>query len=120
MANRPLMHQEFVDAPAANTAATITLAASGATFKRVLYAVAFSYDNTPTGGQITITAGGATVYTQYITTSGAGFIPIPPSGWETSNNNEAVVVTLAAGGAGVSGAVSVIATREVADYNTAF
>jgi hypothetical protein len=95
------------DAPAANTAAVITLAAQ-AGLSNVIGEVYWSYDDTPTGGELTIEDGaGTTVFQQHITNGGPGFFQFlyPKRG----TANTAMIVTLAAGGAGISGTLNITA-----------
>jgi len=94
-----------VDEPAANTDAVITYAAvRGAC--HVITGLAWSYDNVPTNGNLSIAVGGATIFSMDITTGGAGFIifPAPKHGSKGKN----MVVTLSAGGSGVTGKVNVL------------
>lgn len=90
--------------PAANTAAVVTIASDSAELW-VLEAIDFSYDGTPSGGSITITSGGTTIYKQAITASGAYRREFDYG--LKSNLGEEVVITLAAGGAGVTGTLFV-------------
>ncbi len=93
-------------APSANTAAVVTYTAGGAGWSHVISGVAWSYSGTPTGGNLKIEDGsGVTVFTMDITVAGAGFIPFNPPKKGTANT--AMIITLAAGGAGVSGKVSI-------------
>lgn len=95
-----------VHEPAANTAAVVTYAAN-TSYKNTISGVAWSYDGDPTGGSLLIEDGsGVKVFKIDITAGGPGFIafPFPKSG----SINTAMIVTLAAGGAGVSGIVSVL------------
>jgi hypothetical protein len=85
--------------PAANTAATCTVAAVAGE-RHITALVLFGYDNTPTAGKLQWTIDGST-NTMPITTSDAKQLRIPigmPSGI-----NSAIVWTLTAGGAGVTG-----------------
>ena len=87
-------------APAANTAAVVTLAATAAR-AHVLSQIIWSYDGDPTGGSLTISIGGVALPSFAITSGGPGFLTFwPPI---KGHVNEAIVVTLAAGGAGVTG-----------------
>jgi hypothetical protein len=95
--------QEY-DAPAANTAASVSIAADSKEHW-VIESVDFSYDATPSGGSITITSGGTTIYKMAITSAGA-YRREFENGLKATKG-EAVVVTLAAGGAGVSGTLFV-------------
>ncbi len=90
---------------AANNAVAITLAAPGVGFRHVIYDLQVSYDidpdSIPAVGGITITEDGVLVFDVDITKSG----PAPlyfRDGLEFADN-AAVVVTLIAGGAGVTG-----------------
>jgi hypothetical protein len=96
-----------VNAPAANTAAVITLAAT-ADKKHYVPRVAWSYDAVPTGGRLTITDDGTTVFDMSITADGPGVIDL---GIESAAVNKAMVITLAAGGAAVTGKVNVPGAR---------
>jgi hypothetical protein len=97
-----------VHAPAANTAAVVTYEAVAA-LHHVISGIAWSYagSGTLTGGNLKVEDGaGTTVFSIDITSLGAGFIPfIPP---KRGTVNTAMVVTLAAGGADVTGKVSVL------------
>jgi hypothetical protein len=93
-------------APAANTAAVVTLAAPGAGRQHRVWNIYWSYDVNPTAGGLTITDGGDTVFSIAITKSGPGYVRYPQAG--EGGPNAAVVVTLAAGGAGVTGKVNVL------------
>ncbi len=96
-----------VNAPAVNTAAVVTYAAD-ATKKHVITGVAWSYaGGTPVGGNLKIEdVVGTVIFTVDIDKSGPGGyeFPRPKIG---AAANTAMVVTLAAGGAGVTGKVSV-------------
>lgn len=90
-------------ATATNAAATLTYAAAGSGVSHVIGGIVFSYSGTPTGGSLTITDGGVTVFSVDITASGPGPIVFPrPMKFAA---NSAVVVTLAAGGSGIVGKV---------------
>ena len=91
--------------PAANTAAVITKVAVAGQ-RHFLTGVGWSYDDDPTGGNLIITDGGATVFEIDITKGGPGFIPFDAPIRAAVNSQ--VVVTLAAGGAGVSGIVNLL------------
>jgi len=94
-----------VHEPAANTAAVVTLAAAGAGKRHVIASVEWSYDANPTAGSLAITDGGTQVFKVDITKGGPGFFQwVPPKRFAA---NSAVVATLAAGGASVSGIVNV-------------
>jgi hypothetical protein len=94
------------DEPAVNTAAVVTLAAAGLGVSNVLGLVAWSYDLLTEAGTLIIEDGaGTTVFKVDIPESGPGFIPFNPALLGTANT--AMIITLAAGGAGVSGIVNV-------------
>lgn len=93
-----------VHAPAANTAAVITYTAA-AGIEHVIDGIAWSYSGAPTGGNLKVQDGATTVFSMDITAGGHGYIPVRKRG--TANTN--LVITLAAGGEGVSGKVNVLA-----------
>jgi hypothetical protein len=97
------------NAPAANTAAVVTLAGVGGQ-SWTIAGIYWSYDDDPTGGQLTLDIGGVTAFTEYVTDGGPGFFPFTPPMQVTAG--AAVVITLAAGGAGISGSVSTHAWTE--------
>lgn len=84
-----------------NANGVLTKAAPGAglrwAFGVQLY---WSYSGTPTGGRITVVVGSTTVMDFDITAGGPGFMPLPIMHGDA---NEAVVVTIYAGGSGVVG-----------------
>ena len=90
-------------APAANTAAIITLVAT-ASVRHVVDLVTGGYDNTPTAGSLTIacTVQGTAVSQVMPITQGGGFVLRfdPPL---QADENTAVTITLAAGGGVVVG-----------------
>lgn len=94
-----------VHEPASNTAAVVTYTAVASTYHYIGY-IYWSYDGTPTGGSITVTDAGDTVFKVDITNAGPGFLPLVPP-LKSAVANTAMVVTLAAGGSGISGIVSV-------------
>jgi hypothetical protein len=99
-----------VHAPASNTAAVLNYAASGALSKSHFFqGLAWSYSGgDPTGGNLKIEDGsGNVVFSMDITSQGAGFVPFPEAMHGTGNT--ALIITLAAGGSGVTGKVSVLA-----------
>lgn len=102
--------------PAANTAATVTLAAvansAGGEGRRwSIGGIAWSYDATPSGGSISITNGGTKAFDLDITSAGPGSITFGEP--LKADPNAAVVVTLAAGGAGVTGKLVVLGAKLV-------
>jgi hypothetical protein len=97
-----------VHAPAANTAAVVTYNAV-ATGQHVISGVAWSYAGTGTlsGGNLLIEDGAnVKVFNMDVTEKGAGFIPFDPP--KRGSKNTLLRVTLAAGGADVTGKVSVL------------
>ena len=96
-----------VHAPAVNTAAIVTYAAD-ATKKHVITGVAWSYaGGTPIGGNLKIEdVSGNTVFSVDIDKSGPGGYEFPRPKIGTAANT-AMIITLAAGGAGITGKVSV-------------
>ncbi len=89
--------------PAANTAAVVTIAAATNKYHHISQVV-YSYDADPTGGSLTITDGTYTVVVD-ITTTGPGSLYFPRE--FASSLGSAITVTLAAGGAGVTGKLNV-------------
>jgi hypothetical protein len=95
-----------VHAPSANTAAVVTYSAVS-TARHAISGIAWSYSAAPTGGNLQVEDGsGTTVFSMDITAAGAGFIPFDPP--KKGSLNTALIVTLAAGGGGISGKVSVL------------
>ena len=94
-----------VHEPAVNTAAVVTYAAGGGSVRHFISGVAWSYNAAPTAGVLTITDGGTTVFTTDVTAGGPGFQDFAPV--LRFGADSAVVVTLAAAGAAVTGIVSV-------------
>ena len=104
--------EEVVDAatgdvhvPAANVAAIVAYPATPTVY-HILSGIAWSYDAVPVGGNITIVMNGSTVFDLDITQGGPGFFPFDPP--KRCAVGDAVSVTLAAGGAGIQGKVSVL------------
>jgi hypothetical protein len=97
-----------VHAPASNTAAVVTYAAVP-NERHCIGGVAWSYTGgTPTGGNLRIEdVSGTTVFSIDITAAGAGFFPFTPP-MRSAAANTAMIITLAAGGSGVTGKVSVL------------
>ena len=93
----------FVQGPP-NTAVTITLPVARARYE-FSGSIYWSYSADPTGGRLTI-AGGGFGFDVDITVGGPGFIPfyVP----QHATNNTAIVITLAAGGAGIVGKLNLI------------
>lgn len=91
----------------ANAAASVTIAADPDQFW-VLDWIAWSYDGTPSGS-LTVSIGGTVVFEVDVITGGQGLLRF--DGAEIYNaaqtKNEALVVTLAAGGSGVIGKLQI-------------
>lgn len=93
--------------PGANLAATITYAAGGAGVYHAIGGVAWSYNATPTGGNLVIQDGsGNTIFSIDITAAGPGAVNFNPP--KRGSANTALIVNLAAGGVSVTGKVSVL------------
>jgi hypothetical protein len=98
-------------APASNTAAVATLAADADNAHHVS-TVRWSYSGDPTGGSLTVAwnDGSARQEVYAITKGGPGFMAFyPPMRFPI---NSAVTITLAAGGAGITGTVYPEAWKE--------
>lgn len=93
----------------ANTNAVATIAAAADTWHKLL-GIVFSYDADPSAAKpsLTIDVAGTEVFSNFVTAAGIGFIPIEVLGAIPVGVNEAVVVTLDAGGASVIGKLTVI------------
>lgn len=88
-----------------NTAVVITYTAIDG-LHHAIQSLVVSYDGAPTGGSVKIEDGaGTTVFQVAITASGPTIIPFPRP--LMGSQNKALVVTLAAGGSGVTGRVNV-------------
>jgi hypothetical protein len=96
-----------ISRPVANTAATVTVNPAGPHAYILVQGVQASYNATPTGGLLTMTVNGVVVWEIYITAAGAAPIRFPETGIRTELAGHAVVVTLAAAGAGVTGRLNV-------------
>ena len=96
-----------VHGPAVNTAAVVTYVASPGV-QHVISGVAWSYNGgIPVGGSLVITDAGATVFTVDISEEGPGFFTFPRPK-QNAIVNTAMVITLAAGGAGITGKVNIL------------
>jgi hypothetical protein len=93
-----------VHAPAAATPAVVTYALI-ATQVHVIGMVAWSYDSTPTGGNLTITDGATTILNLDIPLAGQGSIVFARP--KRGTVGTAMVVTLASGAGGVKGKLTV-------------
>jgi hypothetical protein len=97
-----------VAAPGSNAAATITYAAGGAGVQHVISGIAWSFSATPAAAtNLSIQDGsGNTVFSIDITSAGAGVVNFSPPKKGTANSQ--MIITLAAGGSGVTGKLSVL------------
>ena len=84
--------------PAAATAAVITKAAVAGR-RWLIHNIQWSYSAAPTGGKLTITDGGTTIFDIDITAAGPGSVDLTLKG----SLNSAVVITLASGAGAVVG-----------------
>ena len=98
--------QADVAAPAANTNAVVNYAAAGAGVQHCISGIAWSYSGSPTAGNLQVTDGGNIIFNIDITAAGPGVINFMPP--KKAAANSALAITLAAGGAGVSGKLSVL------------
>jgi hypothetical protein len=87
---------------AGNTDVVLTVPAAEGEI-HILDALWFSYSATPTAGRLTISIGGVTVLDQHVTGAGLGPLPLYRM---NSGENQAVVITLYAGGSSVIGKLS--------------
>lgn len=93
--------------------AQVTYAAAGSARSHAFEGIAWGYDGTPTGGYIQIEDGsGNIVFKIPILNGGAGFHDWPHKAFEGSVNT-ALIITLAAGGSGITGYLSVKGKRIV-------
>ena len=89
----------------ANTAAAITYAAAGAGVSHVLSMIAWGFDGTPTGATLKVEDGsGNIIFRVPVTQSGPGFIHF--AGNRKGTANTALIITLSAGGSGVTGYIN--------------
>ena len=100
----------YRNTPASNTAAVVSLTAPPTGYAWMVTGIIWSYNGTPTGGNLTINDS-TDEFDIDITSAGPGFVPfntgfifIP---------GQAVTVTLAAGGSGVQGKVGLIGCRVI-------
>lgn len=97
-----------VAAPAANTAATVTFAAAAGK-RHIVEFIGWSYSAAPTGGRLTVKDGATDVVLDLdVTAAGPGSI----SPLIRGALGNAVEVTLAAGGAGISGKLNAYKATE--------
>jgi len=88
---------------AANAAASVSF-----TNPRYLQWIAYSYDAAPTGGKLTVKQGATTIFELDVTAAGAKFLDFARNQLAMTAS-ATVTVTLAAGGAGVTGKLNVMA-----------
>jgi hypothetical protein len=93
-----------LNVPATNTNAVLTYASAGVGLSNVVAQLNWSYNGTPTGGRVTVSDNGVTVFDHDITAAGTGYyiFEVPKKG----ATNSALVITLYAGGSGVQGKLS--------------
>lgn len=97
------------DHPAIATAAVITIPAVESEW-HVIDRIDWSYDLAPTGGLLTIAVNGVTKWAESITAAGPGSFDFSAmGGWADENAvGLAVVITLASGGAAVTGKLNAV------------
>lgn len=96
-----------VHAPAANTAAVVTYAADATPRSHIITGIAWSYyGGIPVGGNLQVTDGATVIFNIDIHEEGPGAIEFPRP--KKGANNTAMAITLAAGGAGVTGKLSIL------------
>lgn len=95
--------------PVANTAAVATLTAVAGK-QHAIHGIQWSYSTSPTGGKLTITEGGVTVWEVDVVSGGPGGFNFTVA----AATNTEVVVTLAAGSGACLGKVNVQYTTEPA------
>lgn len=95
----------YVHEPAVNTVAQIVLAAPGSGVSHVLGMVAWSYDGIPVAGSLTVEDDTGDLFKIDVDESGPGYFAWIPGVMAAAN--DAVTVTLTAGGAGISGVVNI-------------
>ena len=104
-ANLDAEQRYAVHAPAADTAAVVTLTPADANELFVVDEIAWSYTAAPVAGRLTIVIGGVTVLDLDITTGGPG--PIITRRGYVGKPGQTIVVTLAAGGGTTVGKLNV-------------
>lgn len=93
--------------PSSATAAVITIPASTGVAHEIEM-LAWSYDDTPTGGNLKIESpSGTKIFEVDITAGGPGFIPLSGSCIKGAES-QALIITLASGAGSVSGIVNAI------------
>jgi hypothetical protein len=99
--------QSGIHVPAANTAAIITIAGVAGR-KHILHQVQWSYSAAPVAGRLTVTVNAITVFDVDVISGGPGGFGLEIAG----GTNQAVVITLAAGGGTTVGKLNVQYTTE--------
>lgn len=99
---RPLGSQSALNTPAVNTNAVVTLTPPGGS-RIVIDSIIYSYNAAPTGGRITIVDGATTVMDIDDTGAGQQALLQGTSGLASLAIDNAVVITLFAAGAAVTG-----------------
>jgi hypothetical protein len=95
-----------VATPAVNTAAVVTYAAVAGQ-SHAITGIAYSYNAAPTGGNLKIEDGtGTTVFSMDLVAAGPGVVLFNPAKIGTAGR--ALIITLAAAGAAVTGKASVL------------
>lgn len=90
------------DEPSSHTAAVVTITAETTVAQEIEF-IAWSYDTDPTGGNLKVESpSGTTLMSLDITSKGPGFIPFSGSCLRGAAD-QALIVTLADGGSGVTG-----------------
>lgn len=102
-----------MNVPAVNVAAVVTLAAAGVGVQNVLHSIHWGFSAAPAAGTTLIVEDGAgtTIFTTYISAAGPGFEQFIKGG-RAGTANTAMIVTLAAGGAGVFGSLTLHADTQ--------
>lgn len=96
-----------VHAPSSNTSAIVTIAASATGAWHEIEGIYWSYDAAPTGGSLLVESpSGTTLLSLSITAAGPGFLPFSGSCLRGATS-QAMIITLAAGGSGVTGKINV-------------
>lgn len=103
-----ILHGRHAQVGADNEIVTVTVAAQVGQRTAMTYLL-WSYDEAPTGGQITITDDEVTI-TLFVTDAGPGFIPLESVAFA---ENAAVVATLTSGGAAIAGSLALLGVRSI-------
>ncbi len=103
-----ILHGRHAQVGTAGQAVSVTIAAQTGLRNTATYLL-WSYDATPTSGQITITDGEVTI-TLFVTDAGPGFLPLEGIAFA---ENTAVTATLASGGAAVLASIALLGVRGI-------